>query len=147
MERPLHRRPGRPKGSTNKPKDDALSRDQLVKLYKRVEHMLDTEHKTYLQSILNGKSGLDALKESELLLRYLSIVVTEALGWALTERKITQELPRLVGEYRMGIKDLEDMRRRREDQKVKHGENDSVVDPTSDVARRRFEDLVGEYTR
>ena len=140
------RRAGRPKGVKNKPVSTAMTQQQLEKLYRRFEHMLDDDHKKYLNGVIKGKVNIDAVHESELLLRYLSILVTEALGWALESKSISRDLSTLVGEYRMGIKDLEDMRRRREEQKVKLGTEERLVDPTSELARSRLDDLVKQYT-
>lgn len=144
--KPPPRRGGRPLGSKNKPKDEVMTQEKLNKLYNRVEHMLDEDHRKYLKQVITGKTHIDPVREGELLLRLLSIVVTESLGWALSKQAISRDLAALVGEYRMGIKDLEDMRRRREEQKVKFGTDERMVDPISDAEKRIREDLVGRYT-
>ena len=136
---------GRPRKDA-KPSQGSMTQRHLERLYHRVEHMLDEDHKLYLSGVITGKINIDAVFESELLLRYLSILVTESIGWSLESRSVSQDIAKIIGEYRMGIKDLEEMRRKREEQRVKLGKDESVVDPTSDVARRRFEDLVGQYT-
>jgi hypothetical protein len=135
------RRPGRPKGSRNRSPDEALTQKKLEQLYKRVEPMLDDEHKKYLHAILEGKTSIDAVREMQLLLRYLSILTTEAIGWALRDLKMNRDLAMLVGEYRQGIKDYEDMQRKREDAKHKRGDDERVVDPTRESAVARLAKL------
>ncbi len=120
---------GRPKGARNKPADVSLTLDRTQKLYNRVEPFLDADHRKYLKDVLTGSTSLDPVRESELLIRYLSLLVTEGIGWALEEKRITRDLGTVISEYRQGIKELEDMRRRRREDELKRGE-EGVVDPT-----------------
>jgi hypothetical protein len=141
-----HVRVTRPRGRPKRTPEEKSTQDQLTRLYNRVEPYLDADHRKYLKGVITGRVSIDALRESELLLRYLSVLVTESIGWALDEGKVTADLAKVIGEYRMGIKDLEDMKRRREEQKIKHGTDERMVDPISDAQKRLRESLVGQYT-
>jgi hypothetical protein len=121
-----------------------MTEQKLEQLYRRVEHMLDEEHREYLQGVLQGRTKLDALHEAQLLLRYLSILATEAIGWALEDQKINKDLGDIIAQYRMGIKDYEDMSRRRDEIKLKRGDDERVVDPSRESAMARLASVVGD---
>jgi hypothetical protein len=140
-EAPAPRRTGRPKGVRNKTPEQRMLQNKLEDLYKRVEHMLDPETKTYLKAVIAGKVQIDPVKEAELLLRFMSLYTTAALTWALDRQEINQDLGKVIGEYRMGIKDLEDMKRKREELRLKMGENERLVDTTRKPAMARLEDI------
>ena len=142
---PVRRGRGRPKGSQNRPKDAVMTQDKLRTLYTRIEPILTADHKKYLKEVIDGKNRLDPIKEMELLLRYGSILLTEAFESSLQQRNYSnQNLSKLMGELRMGLKDLSDMQRKQREEEEKRAaaaDDSGLGDPTRESALARFEAL------
>lgn len=144
---------GRPRGSKNKTAEQKMMEGKLKTLFKRIEHMLDPEQRAYMQDVVNGRVKFDAIKEAELLIRYMSVYTSAILEGALgTEDepvasvKASQDIAKVLAEYRMGIKDIEEMKRKREEMQMKSGENERMVDPTRESAMARFQSIHGEHS-
>lgn len=138
---PVRNRSGRPKGRKNTTPEQKMMMGKLETLYKRIEHMLDPDQKKYLEDVVKGKIAVDPVKEAELLIRYLSVYTSATISEAMDSDPVgsAQDVAKLAGEYRMGIKDLEDMKRKREEMKLKQGEHDGLVDPTRKSTLAVFE--------
>ena len=142
---------GRPKGVKNTTPEQKMMQTKLEVLFKRIEHMLDPEQKTYLQDVVKGKVKFDAIKEAELLIRYMSVYTSAILEGALSQAetggvKASQDIAKVVAEYRMAIKDIEDMKRKREDALMKSGDNERLVDPTRESEVALFQNIHGTHT-
>ena len=141
---------GRPVGVRNRTPEERMMQGKLETLFKRIEHMLDPEQRAYLQDVVKGKVKFDALKEAELLIRYISVYTSAILESALTDdgmpTKASQDVAKVLAEYRMGIKDIEEMTRKREEMKLKTGENEQLVDATRKSPLARFESIHGGGT-
>lgn len=131
---PAKRGPGRP------PKRPP-AQESAAKLYERVRPLLPDDLRQYLEQSLNGDVELDGLSEMGILLRSLSIYVNSVISWAQEDSIISRDVAALIAEYRMGIKDHEEMKRKRTEMEHKYGDNGRVVDPTSKPALSRFEDI------
>lgn len=74
-------------------------------------------------------------------MRLMSLYTTTIVTEALTQKVASKDVADVVAQYRMGLKDMEDMARKREEAKVKSGDSDRLVDPTRESSLARFEAL------
>jgi hypothetical protein len=140
------RRSGRPKGSKNRPPGFGEIMKQFERVYGRVEDMLTAEQKQYYREAFSGNAPFDPIMESELLLRLLGVYTTTIITSALEDGKSSEAVAQTVAQYRMGLKDIEEMKRKREDQKAKHGTDERLVDPTRKPELAIFETLRREHS-
>lgn len=143
---PVKRAGGRPKGSPNRPKEQIMMENKTKDLFKRVEHMLDDDQKAYFQDVMRGKAKFDPIREAELLIRYSGLYVVAALQNELNKENVvaSQDLAKVIDAHRMALKDVEDMSRKREDARIKAGDDERMVDATRESSLARFEGLHGD---
>lgn len=144
-EKPAERKgAGRPKGSRNKTPTQKYMLEHFEDLLQAVEHMLTPEQRKYYQTAFQGREDLDPIKEMELLLRlhnvYTMTIVTEAMG----QRKASKEVSDNVAQQRMGLKDLFDMKRKKEEIEEKRGATQQMADPTRKSEMGVLAGLLGE---
>ena len=130
------RGPGRPPGAATPP-----ARLSAQGLYDRVKPLLTPDLRDYLESTMNGDGTFDGMQEMELLLKQLSIYTNSVIGWAQDDGIVTRDVAAIIAEFRMAIKDHEQMRVKRMEMDEKYGNNERVVDPTRLPALARFEDI------
>lgn len=114
------------------------------KLYDRVKPLLTPDLRDYLESTLNGDGDFDGMQEMELLLKQLSLYTNSVIGWAQEDGIVTRDVAAIIAEFRMAIKDHEQMRVKRMELDEKYGNSDRVVEPTRKPALARFEALHGD---
>ena len=100
--------------------------------------------KDYFYKRFSGDAQIDPVKEAELLITLITTYTAKVVGNNIEDGKTSQDIAKLIGETRLAIKDLEDMRRRREDTDRKNGNDGRVVDPIRESILGRIEDYVGE---
>ena len=128
------RKVGRPKKSYGA----KVTEGHLKELYNRVQNHLTPEHRDYMEKVIKGKVEVDPVREMQLLVRYLALLAFAAAEWALEDRKVTQDLAKLLGEHRQALKDLEDMQRKRRDEAIKQADDDILIDATQKSTLESF---------
>lgn len=113
-----------------------------LELFDRVKPLLTPDLREYLEDTLNGDGELDAVNEMQLLLKQLSVYVNSVIGWAQEDGVISKDVAAIIAEFRMAIRDHEEMRRKRIELDHKYDTNNKrVVDPTSKSTLARFEGI------
>ena len=135
------RKAGRPQGARNKSYGVKMMLEKFEAVYKRIEDTLSEDQRKYYRDAFSGKTEFDPVKESELFMRLLSLYATTLITDGLNERRASKDIADTIAQFRMGLKDLEDMKRKREETKVKSGDDGRVVDPTRESALGRFENI------
>jgi len=138
---------GRPKGSTTKTMTQRLLHDQFEDLYTRVEPMLTEDQLKYYKEAFTGRRKYDALKELELLMRLYGVYCVTITTEQLAQKRASKEVADNVNQFRQGLKDIEEISRKREEARIKSGESGHLVDPTRESTLARFKSLHGEDTR
>ena len=131
---PPRRKPGRPTGSKGKRGFLKLINRNMDK----VESMLNDKQKKYLKESFAGLVEYDPLIQAEIFMILYQLYITEVMEKAMnsTDKEgnpsvyVSQDIAQTLGQYRMGLKDVEDMRVRRETQRLKDADNEKHVDPT-----------------
>lgn len=129
------------KKSRGRPAKLAPAHDAASKLYDRVKPLLPDDLREYMEGSLNGELEFDGLHEMELLLKTLSVYTNSVISWAQEDERVSRDVAAVIAEFRMAIRDHEEMRRRRVEMEHKYGDNERVVDPTRKPALARFEDI------
>ena len=125
------RGPGRPPGTKNKPTGEAGDiLDSTKRMLKLIEHMLTPEQQEYYKRAFSGKEPFDPLKHAEFFMLLASVYTNDILVQAISEKMVAQDIAMTMREYRMGLKDMDDMLRARAKDKEKNDENSRLVDPT-----------------
>jgi len=149
-EEPKKRGRGRPPGVKN--------RKGFLKLidrnYDKLESMLNNTQKKYLKESFNGMAEYDPLIQAEIFMILYQLYITDVMDKAMnyTDKDgnptvlITQDIAQTLGQYRMGLKDVEDMKQRREDKKAKTSDKDGLVDPTRKSSQALIESLIAGDT-
>lgn len=115
----------RPSGSMNKTQ---LART-FEGMFEKIEYMLNPKQRDYLQKVFKGQEEFDAIKLGEPLMMLFMLYSTNILNSAIEENVVSQDVAQTIAQCRMGLKDMEDMRVRRDKDKSKDSDN-GVVDPT-----------------
>lgn len=139
------RRVGRPRGSKNR---DALSletQSRVEQVYKRMMPYMTREQKAYAEDVQNGRAGVDALKEMELLIRQATFVFSEAADEHWKSKKITRELSEMINAIRMSLKDFEDIKRAREEAAQQEAQVDDIDLSEREAERKRLEKILGQF--
>lgn len=135
---PLAKKRGRPPGSRT-------ARGMLKKfqeIFDKIEPMLNDEQRDYYQRVFSGRAEFDAVKMSELFMLQFSLYASTVLDEAIDSKKISEGLAQTLAQYRMGLKDVEDMHRKREDADSKKEANGRLVDPTRQPTKSRLDSLI-----
>jgi hypothetical protein len=135
---PLRKGPGRPPGSAKQ--RAMLKRFQDV--YDKIEVMLNPKQKEYYQKVFSGRAEFDAVRLSELFMLQFSLYTAGVLDDAIENKKISEGLAQTLAQYRMGLKDVEEMHRKREDAESKKDANGRLVDPTRQSSESRLDTLI-----
>jgi len=123
---------------------EPLGEENVIDIYDRVRHLMSEEHREYLDQIQRGDGKVDPVMELEMNLRLVSILSTQAVEWALRDGKVPKDVSSLLGEVRQSATAIEDIKRKREELRLKRGDNEQVVDPTRESTLARFQGLFGE---
>ena len=139
------RKPGRPHGTKNRPKGEAGSLlDQVERVYKVIEHMLTDEQKTYYARAFKGKEPFDPMRHAEFFALLYSVYADGVLLEAIDAKLVSQDVALTLREYRMALKELDDMKRARAKEEAKEDEKGRLVDPTRKSALDRVEAILAE---
>src|SRR5690606_1223588 len=120
------RKVGRPRGSKNR---DALSietQDRVETIFKRMKPFMTREQMEYAEEIQNGRAGVDAVAEMELVIRQVTFVFSEVADEMWRSKRVTKEFTELINALRMSLKDFEDMKTAR-DAKAERSEKIEIV--------------------
>lgn len=140
-ENPVPRKRGRPAGAKNKATGFKEILVKFEQVYARVENMLTPEQQKYYKNAFSGKSHFDPVKESELFLRLLGLYTTLLITEAIEKKQPSEAIAATAAQYRMGLKDVEEMQRKRDEIKAKDGNDERMVDPTRKPEMAFFENL------
>jgi hypothetical protein len=131
---------GRPPGSPNKP--TILKRYEAT--FDKVKDMMTPESRKHYEDMFAGKVEVDPIAVAEFFTLLMTLLTTATVNDAIETKTLTQDSVQMTAQYRMLLKDLDDMQRRRETERAKVKNNDVLVDPTreSDV-----DSVEGIFTR
>ncbi len=119
-------RRGRPPG--------ARSKKGIIKTYEKVytkiENMLTDEQRAYYTRAFQGKEEFDPVKHGELFMLLFTLYTTDVLNEAIEGRVVSQDIAQTVAQYRMGLKDMDEMLRNRDKQRRENEKDERLVDPT-----------------
>src|SRR6478752_9722725 len=147
MDNDTTRKRGRPPGARNKATGFKEIMTKFEQVYARVENMLTPEQQKYYKNAFSGKSNFDPVKESELFLRLLGLYTTLLITEAIEKKQPSEAIAATAAQYRMGLKDVEDMQRKRDEIKAKTSDDERMVDPTRKSEMGLFENLHREPTK
>lgn len=125
---------------------EPLGEENIIEIYDRVKHLMSEEHREYLDNIQRGEGKVDPVMELEMNLRLVSILSTQAVEWALRDGKVPKDVSSLLGEVRQSASAIEDIKRKREELRLKRGDDERVVDPTRESALARFQGIHTEHS-
>jgi hypothetical protein len=106
----------------------SLSQEQVAEVYSNIAHFLPPTHKEYLEKLLRGEADTDVLLDLEMFFRLVTIYATQAVMWAMDEKKVSRDIGSILGEVRQGAVAIEGMRAKRADVSRKKDGNDDGVD-------------------
>ena len=115
-----------------------LSQDKVAEVYSNIAHFLPAEHREYLEKLLRGEAQTDVLIDLEMFFRLVTIYATQAVMWALEEKRVTKDIGSILGEVRQGAMAIETMRSKRTDVVRKKDEEESGVDISSRKSALEF---------
>lgn len=149
VQEPAKRKAGRPPGSkTTTTRESILAKRQIAQLYHRFEPFLTENQKEYIQGIVDGKQEVDCLYELQLLVRQQSLLYQEASMYHFEKRTVTKELSDFGNSLRMSIKDLTDLQRYENEQKLKQQmKNDLVRVTDGGSALEGLEALIERHSK
>jgi hypothetical protein len=138
------RKGGRPPGVPNRPKGEAAAViDQVQHMFELVQHLLTPEQVVYYKRAFQGKEEFDPMRHSEFFMLLYGVYANNTLVTAIKEKIVSQDIAQTLREYRMGLKELDDMRRAREKDNKK-GNESGVVDPTRESKLGALEAILAE---
>ena len=135
---PKRHKGGRPPGSKNKGIGVKLMLDKFEQVYKRIEDTLSEEQKSYYRKAFSGNTEFDPVMESELFMRLLSLYAIALVTDGLENKLASKDIAEVVAQYRMGIKDLDEMKRKRREEEKERDDAGAMVDPTRESTLYRF---------
>lgn len=149
-ESPVKRGRGRPPGARNK---KGLLK-VIDKNYDKIESLLNDTQKAYLKKAFQGLAEFDPLMQMEIFLilyqLYITEVMDKAMNYTTKEGEQTvlfsKDIASTLDGYRMGLKDAEDIRMKREVQKAKTSDNERLVDPTRKSEASFLQELIAGET-
>lgn len=122
---------GRPKGRRTRPKGElGAMLDRVQNLFKIVEHLLTPKQVEYYRRAFSGAEDFDPLKHAEFFMLMYSVYANDILSEAIGKKIVSQDIAQTLREFRMGLKEVEDMRRAREKDMAKTDDESRLVDPT-----------------
>jgi len=139
---------GRPKGSTTKVPESALTLDKMRQLYARVKPFLSDEQKRYTEGVIEGTVDVDPMLEMRMLVRQMSLIFSEAAAWYLMEGKGPgRDFASFANNFRMAITDLAALDEKERLRIEKSKANDDMVRLTEEGAEMgKFERLLGKFS-
>ena len=129
---------GRPPGSPNKP--TILKRYEAT--FDRVKDMMTPESRKYYEAVFAGKEEVDPIRLAEFFTLLMTLLTTATVNDAIETRTLTQDSVQMTAQYRMLLKDLDDMQQRRESAKNKAKDNERIVNPIRESTTDSVEDIV-----
>ena len=134
---------GRPAGSPNKP--TILKKYEAT--FEKVKDMMTPEKRRYYEDVFAGKADVDPLKLAEFFTLLMTLLTTATVNDAIETKTLTQDSVQMTAQYRMLLKDLDDMQQRRESAKTKAKDNERVVDPTRKSEADTVEGIFGRLAK
>lgn len=137
------RSPGRPKGALNKPKGElATLTERVEKMFETIEHMLTPDQREYYKRAFSGKEPFDPMKHAEFFTLLYGVYANDILLEAIPNQVVSQDIAQTLREYRMSLKELDDMKeRRRKDAEAKEN-NERLVDTTRESSKSRIDEII-----
>lgn len=116
---PPSRGPGRPRGSKTRSEASKTTERKLNQTYARLRPMLTEDQRQYFDDCFSGKRAIDAEMELELVIKQATLAFSAMADQAWDTGKMPREFPDVMNALRMSIKDLEDIRKARAEDKTK----------------------------
>lgn len=139
----VKRGPGRPRGTPNRPKGQAGAMlDRVQNIYKVIEHLLTPEQQEYYRRAFAGKEPFDPLRHAEFFALLYGVYAGDILLEAITEKIVSQDIAQTLREYRMALKELNDMKAQRAKEEAKDDDNAKLVDPTREPSKSRLDQII-----
>lgn len=138
---------GRPAGVLNRPKgDNAVLTERVEKMYDTIEHMLPPEQREYYKRAFSGKEKFDPMKHAEFFTVLYGIYANDILLEAIENQVVSQDIAQTLREYRMSLKELDDMHARRQKEQDAKNEQSQLVDTTRKPAKSRVDEIIERAT-
>lgn len=138
---PQRGRAGRPKGSLNKPKEGEIAVvDRVKAIYKVIQHMLTPEQRNYYDLAFSGKVPYDPMKHAEFLAILYGVYANDVLLEAIENKVVSQDIAQTLREYRMALKELDDMKNTRK--KEQERQDEQLADPTRESSQSRIDEII-----
>lgn len=134
---------GRPPGSPNKP--TILKKYEAM--FDRVKDMMTPDKREYYEKVFAGKAEVDPLKLGEFFTLLMTLLATATVNDAIEQKTLTQDSVQMMAQYRMLLKDVDDMQQRREAAKAKAKNNGKLVDPTRESEMDSVEAIFGRIAQ
>ena len=136
-------RRGRPRGVLNKPKGDlATLTERVKKTYDTIEHMLPPDQREYYKRAFSGKEKFDPMKHAEFFTLLYGIYANNIVLDAIEDNVVSQDIAQTLREYRMSLKELDDMHARRQKELDAKNEQSQLVDTTRKPAKSRVDEII-----
>ncbi len=139
------RRVGRPRGSKNRDAVSLETQSRVEQVYKRMLPYMTREQKAYAEDVQQGRAGVDALKELELVIRQATFVFSESADEHWKSKRISRELSEMINAIRMSLKDFEDIKRAREEAAQSEAQVDDINLAEREAERKRIEKILAQY--
>jgi hypothetical protein len=134
---------GRPPGSANKP--TILKKYEAM--FDRVKDMMTPDKRDYYEKVFAGKAEVDPLQLGEFFTLLMTLLATATVNDAIEQKTLTQDSVQMVAQYRMLLKDVDDMKHRREERERKVKDNGKVVDPTRESEMDSVQAIFGRLAK
>lgn len=134
---------GRPPGAPTRVATKGETRllaQRIQKIYEIIEHMLTPEQQEFYKRAFSGKEKYDPMKHAEFFTLLYSVYANDILLEAIDSQTVSQDIAQTLREYRMALKELDDMKRAREKELAKDDER--LIDPTKQPAKSRVDSLI-----
>lgn len=142
------RSPGRPRGSLNKPKGElATLSERVEKMFETIEHMLTPDQREYYKRAFNGKEPFDPMKHAEFFTLLYGVYANDILLEAIPNQLVSQDIAQTLREYRMALKELDDMKERRRKEAEAKENNGQLVDTTGESSKSHIDKVIERATK
>lgn len=136
------RKVGRPTGS----KAERAMLKKFEEIYEKIKVIFNDEQKDYYQKVFSGRAKFDPVKMGEIFMLHFSLYNAIALDEAIEGKRFSQDIAQTIAQYRMGLKDVEEMQRKREESDAKKEADGRLVDPTRQSSESRLDKLIERAT-
>ncbi len=140
---PAKRKAGRPAGTLNRPKQGEVALvDRVKEVYEVIQHLLTPEQREFYQRAFTGKESFDPMKHAEFFAILYGVYANDILLEAIENKVVSQDIAQTLREYRMSLKELDDMKRARAKEQAVKDDQGKLVDPTRESSQSRIDEII-----